>query len=1327
MYKKAAILSLGSVMGILVLVFAGSIRALPALDTGSRPVIGGLTSVDNTPPIAFDITNVVTDEDSPVDIFFAASDPDGDELSITIVTPPLYGTLSGSGPMNRRYGPNLNFNGYDSLVYVANDGNQESNAATVAIDVKPVNDPPVSEAVAASTSENATTPISLSAKDPDNDVLTYTIIQPPAHGSLSDSPGPVRVYTPATGYSGSDSFIYIASDGQANSNESLVSITINAVDAAPVAENISAMTNEDTQVGINLMATDQDADPLTYTIVTNPQHGVVSPGTGAARTYTPAAHYNGQDSFTYKANDGAEDSNVATVSITINPVNDPPVASNTSTTVNKNTPKNITLPASDVDQDQLVYIIVDPPAHGSLSPDQTASRIYTPDNGYTGPDSFSFKANDGQVDSNTAVFSITVIKTNAPPVAENGSVLTNEDTPVNITLNASDEDSDPLTFTIVSLPTKGVLSGTGANRTYTPNPNANGSDSFTFKVNDGTVDSNVATVSITITPLNDKPVANDLSVSTLEDTPVNITLQGSDPDGNSLTYIIDSLPGKGVLTGSGANRTYTPNPGVTGSDSFTYKVNDGVLDSNTATVSITIQPDNDSPILDLDGGGAPRNYSTTYINGGAAVNITGANLAITDPDNATMINGSVRITERFNGDKEVLTVNTAGTAITSSFNAATGLLTLTGEDTIANYEKVLRTVKYQILPGTTNINTTNRIIRFMVNDGQDNSNAPETTVTIWNPTLQLTFSPSQPTVPKGGTVVFTVFVKNAGNVTLQNVVVQSNVLTGCGNTYAQLTPNQTQSFVCTVQNVTAPIDNVLTATANDVGSVPVSATSTVRIRLLADISINIAPNPDFGDTIIRGQNAVFDIEVINPLENSKMTRVKVDAFLSYTGTNGAERLAGNDQIPVPECSRVDDNSIGDLDPGERELYSCTITNVQDSFTIEVIAEGYIENFALTTNSDTSSISVVGLVVEVAPEPRQIPVGEPTTVEYALKITNSGDLPMTLTALKSDIHGNLFNPGNSGVSANTCPAIVKQVPAGAERTCSYKAVLNPPPDSISVTNLITAEATVASISISNVDSAIVVVGENSPVSLDLVATPDKLVSPGGEVTLSVTVSNRTESAITMTALTDSIVGDLNGKGSCVLPQTISAGDGYDCAYVVTVTDKAPGDVITHKVTATTSLGLLDDTVTILVLEHPPTNLLMPVVALNAVAGEPNNNACRAFSLVTDMAYYFLPDDAYDWHRFTLTTPRRVTIRMSNFVGNGQAEGQLVILEGDCTSSPKYIKHNGDPGVVAERTVDAGVLPAVDGEGNPITYYVWVVTDTGYSTGVPYRLQIQTSAP
>lgn len=202
------------------------------------------------------------------------------------------------------------------------------------------------------------------------------------------------------------------------------------------------------------------------------------------------------------------------------------------------------------------------------------------------------------------------------PVAASQSTSTLEDTAVNIVLTASDANGDLLSYAVVDGPSNGSLTGTAPNLIYTPNANYNGSDSFTFKANDGTADSAIATVSITVTAVNDAPVADAQSVSVDHNTATAITLTGSDVEGSALTYTVVTNPTNGSLTGTAPSLTYTPNSGYSGSDSFTFTVNDGTADSSAATVTLTVAAAavdasfaNVSLLLKADG----ANNSTSFV------------------------------------------------------------------------------------------------------------------------------------------------------------------------------------------------------------------------------------------------------------------------------------------------------------------------------------------------------------------------------------------------------------------------------------------------------------------------------------------------------------------------------------------------------------------------------------------------------------------------------------------------------------------------------------------------------------------------------------------
>jgi hypothetical protein len=211
------------------------------------------------------------------------------------------------------------------------------------------------------------------------------------------------------------------------------------------------------------------------------------------------------------------DSNVAHATIHVVAVDDAPVAANSSASGSEDTPISGIVSATDVDNtaSQLTYSLVGAnggAAHGAVVFHADGSYTYNPVHDFNGSDSFSFKANDGQLDSNVAHVSLTVSAVDDAPVAANGSASGNEDTPISGAVSASDVDNTPgqLSYALVGAnggATHGILAfNANGTFTYTPASNFNGSDSFNFKVNDGTLDSNVATESLTINAVNDAPV-----------------------------------------------------------------------------------------------------------------------------------------------------------------------------------------------------------------------------------------------------------------------------------------------------------------------------------------------------------------------------------------------------------------------------------------------------------------------------------------------------------------------------------------------------------------------------------------------------------------------------------------------------------------------------------------------------------------------------------------------------------------------------------------------------------------------------------------------------
>ena len=465
-----------------------------------------------------------------------------------------------------------------------------------------LNGPPVANDDSKITPEDTSIDITLTANDFVGDTLTYSIVSNPTNGTVSLN-GKNVTYTPKANYVGADSFTFKANDGKDDSNVATVHITVTPVNDAPIANDDSNSTSEDTSIEITLTGSDVDGDSLVYSIVSNPTNGAVSLS-GNTATYTPSANYNGADSFTFKANDTHADSNVATVHITVTPVNDAPVANNVSKPTSEDTQVIITLTANDVDGDSLVYSIVSNPTNGTVS--LTGDKAtYTPSTNYHGNDSFTFTANDGIVNSNVATVSINVGSANDAPVANGDSITVVEDSTNNlITLIATDTDGDSLTYTVTQ-PSHGTVSLNGENATYTPDANYSGADSFTFYASDGEYNSDIPTISITVTAVNDAPyIASAVAdITTNEDTQTTYNLKTHEND-------VDNIDSELVWEISGENTslfsasidsndllTVTPVENQYGSDVVTLTLTDGHL-TVTQDITITITSVNDAPYID---------------------------------------------------------------------------------------------------------------------------------------------------------------------------------------------------------------------------------------------------------------------------------------------------------------------------------------------------------------------------------------------------------------------------------------------------------------------------------------------------------------------------------------------------------------------------------------------------------------------------------------------------------------------------------------------------------------------------------------------------------
>jgi VCBS repeat-containing protein len=602
--------------------------------TNTVAVLLNTTTVPNRAPTAAGDT-YSTAEDTTLTVaapgvLATDSDPDGDPLTAVLASPPSHGSLNLNANGGFTYTPAANFNGTDTFTYQASDGTAQSNPATVTITVTPVNDPPAATDDAYSTAED--TPRTVPAPgvlandtDLDSSTLTAAVVTGPGHGTLTLNADGSFAYTPAANFNGSDSFTYRASDGTLTSGLATVTITVTTVNDAPTAADDAFSTAEDTArtvavPGVLANDSDPDGDPLSAELGSGPSHGTLTLNADGSFTYTPAANYNGSDSFTYRASDGSATSNLTTVTLTITAVNDAPTAADDAYSTAEDTARTVAAPGvlgndSDPDGDPLSAVLGSGPSHGTLTLNADGSFTYTPAANFNGSDSFTYRASDGTLTSALATVTLAITAVNDAPTAADDAYSTAEDTARTVAApgvlgNDSDPDGNPLSAVLGSGPSHGTLTlNADGSFTYTPAANFNGSDSFTYRASDGTLTSALATVTLAITAVNDAPTAADDAYSTAEDTARTVAARGvlgndSDPDGDPLSAVLGSGPSHGTLALSANGEfTYTPAANFNGSDSFTYRASDGTLTSGLATVTLTVTAVNDAPTVTVAAGG----------------------------------------------------------------------------------------------------------------------------------------------------------------------------------------------------------------------------------------------------------------------------------------------------------------------------------------------------------------------------------------------------------------------------------------------------------------------------------------------------------------------------------------------------------------------------------------------------------------------------------------------------------------------------------------------------------------------------------------------------
>jgi len=551
------------------------------------------------------------DVDVVIDILSNDINVDGDSLTVAVLQP-LNGAVTVNADNTLTYSPNDNFFGSDSFTYEITSPNGDTSSANVTVTVISVNDPIVAFDDTVSTPEDTAITINVLDNDVnvDDDNIYVDATTPPTHGSVTINANNTLTYIPNPNFNGEDAFNYTIISDAGDISTAVVVVTVVSVNDPLVANDDTASTDEDTSVLIDILDNDVDidGDQISIVISSPPSNGNIIVHANNTVTYVPSPNYHGTDNFEYTIT-SEHDTATANVIVIVNAVNDPIVANDDDISTPEDVPVNIAVLENDenVDNDSLSIIIAptDVPTNGSITVETNGTITYVPDANFNGEDNFVYTITSTGGDTSTALVTVFVFSLNDPLTARNDSISMEEDTTafINVLSNDIDPDSESLTVTIETQAGNGnAIVGIDGIIEYSPSSNFFGEDSFVYRITAPNGDTSTATVTITVTPQNDPIQANDDYGSTLEDVPVliDVLMNDTNVDGDNLFLETVSVPLNGVVDiNSNGTVTYTPNSDFNGNDSFVYSVSSESGDVDTATVYITVIPQND-PIMAVD-------------------------------------------------------------------------------------------------------------------------------------------------------------------------------------------------------------------------------------------------------------------------------------------------------------------------------------------------------------------------------------------------------------------------------------------------------------------------------------------------------------------------------------------------------------------------------------------------------------------------------------------------------------------------------------------------------------------------------------------------------
>jgi len=605
----------------------------PALcDTATVGVAVGLPDMPNNPPLAV-ADEAFTDTDMPVTIPVLAndSDPDGDQLTVSIGSDPANGTVVINPDNTTTYTPNTGFIGIDYFTYIICDNGTPSlcDTAWVTIYVGPMGVPPIAVDDEVCVSINEPVEIFVLSNDLDSDggILLITLLTQPQNGEAFVSlTGSSVAYIPNIGFQGVDGFTYQICDPTGQCDTATVTVY---VDAGINLQPDIYFVQQNTSLLMFVLENDFGAQ-LYLDSFTQPANGTLV-SSGNALVYIPTAGYVGQDYFTYTACDCAGACQTTLVAIIVIPSgvgNLPPIAFNDYASTPINTP--VTIPVLDNDSDPNgdpliitdIFDLPNPDTVGTPQINEDSTAItFTPAPGFEGCITFGYVVcdNGNPALCDTAFVAVQVGNTpclNLPPLALSDTVATTVETPVTIDvlINDTDPDGDPLAVVAITDPLNGSAEINPDNTiVYTPNPGFIGTDYFTYIICDNGSPSLCDTAYVVITIQPEAVQANPDIYYTIVNVPITVNILTNDTGAGIFIVGISTPPMNGLVSINDAilgTVTYTPTPGFIGTDYFEYVICNSPTNCDTTLVTVIVQPDTEENLPPV----AVNDVATTPIN-----------------------------------------------------------------------------------------------------------------------------------------------------------------------------------------------------------------------------------------------------------------------------------------------------------------------------------------------------------------------------------------------------------------------------------------------------------------------------------------------------------------------------------------------------------------------------------------------------------------------------------------------------------------------------------------------------------------------------------------